>query len=412
MNQIIAVVVAFSFIPVLLKLRFKLSYALLTSTAIMAALSGLKFAVLMQAVMSIVTLPDSLNTLLTIMMVIILGELMKHYGIINEIINTMSFIIRDRRKILAITPALMGVLIMPGGALLSAPFVYELGNEMNLKPPRSAAVNLVFRHLAMFIFPYSSSILVVQAAMPELNISKLVLLNMAFVIAIIVLGNLFFLRDIEATKSPPPKNLKRNILKLIIYTSPIYVCIIINLITGLPFYITLFGSVFTVYLLGYKKDFLNVIFGTFNKGNFMTLLTVSSILIMKEIVLSMDGLFSILQNVIGASQNNILSIMLFFLASSFVLGYITGLNNTPLAIMLPFISEFNISGGLVYVIAYFVFGVSFLGYYFSPLHLCQAFTVEHMKVSTGELYKEYRFYAPLLLLFLIVSTLIFRLVIG
>ncbi|MBZ2174998.1 DUF401 family protein [Schnuerera sp. xch1] len=49
-----------------------------------------------------------------------------------------------------IIPAMIGVLIISGGALLSAPFIYNLGEEMELSPPRRAAINLVFRHIAMF----------------------------------------------------------------------------------------------------------------------------------------------------------------------------------------------------------------------------------------------------------------------
>ena len=412
MYQLAAILIAFSFIPVLIKLRFKLSYALLVSTVLLGALSGLSLPSLKQAVLSIVTNPASLNTILTVMMVAVLGGVMKHYNLINKIIDTMTLLIRDKRKIIAITPALMGVLIMPGGALLSAPFVYELGNEMGLKPSRSAVINLVFRHLAIFIFPYSTSLLVISATMPQLNIFKLALIDLTFVFAIIFLGYFCFLKDIETTKLQSPSNIKQNLLKLLIYTSPIYVCIIINLFTGLPFYITLIGSILMVYILGDKKDFLRVTIRTFNKNTMITLLTVATILIMKEIVINMEGLFAILQSIILASRNNILSTMLFFMTSSFILGFITGFDTTALAIVLPFMTQFNISGGSIYIYTYFIFGASFIGYYFSPLHLCQAFTMERMGVTTGELYKEYRFYMPLLLLFLIISTLILLLLFG
>ena len=412
MYQLIAIFIAFLFIPILIKLKLKLSYALLISTVILGILSGIPLAVLKQNVSSIVTNPSSLNTVLTVMMVAVLGGVMKHYGIINVIIETMSLLIKDKRKILAITPALMGVLIMPGGALLSAPFVYELGNEMGLKPSRSAVINLVFRHLAMFIFPYSTSLLVISATIPELNIFRLILFDLAFVFAIVTLGYICFLKDIKVTKLQSVKNVKQNLLRLIIYTSPIYVCIIINLITGLPFYITLLGSILMVYILSNKKDFLHVVAEAFNKNTLITILTVATILILKEIVLHMDGLFGILQSVIIVSRDSILTTMLFFIASSFVLGFITGFDTTALAIVLPFMAQFNITGNLIYVFTYFIFGAGFIGYYFSPLHLCQAFTVERMGVSTSEIYKEYRIYMPLLLLFLIVSTLLFYMVFG
>jgi hypothetical protein len=81
MYQLAAILIAFSFIPVLIKLRFKLSYALLVSTVLLGALSGLSLPALRLAVASIVINPASLNTILTVMMVAVLGGVMKHYNL-------------------------------------------------------------------------------------------------------------------------------------------------------------------------------------------------------------------------------------------------------------------------------------------------------------------------------------------
>lgn len=340
------------------------------------------------------------------MMVSIFGGVMKHYNILDEIIDTMILLIRDKKKILVIIPAMIGVLIIPGGALLSAPFIYDLGEEMELSPPRRAAINLVFRHIAMFVLPYSTSLLLISATLPELNIFKLILLNLIFVAAVVILGYFFFLKDIKIVKSPPRENVKHNLLKLIVYTSPIYIAVIINILTGLSFYITLLGSIFIVYLLGNKNDFLKV---AVRSLNWHTVLTVVAILIMKEIILNMEGLLGIFHNMFNMSSGSILSMIVIFLISSFFFGYITGNQTAALAIIIPIVSQLNITNRILYVYTYFAFGASFLGYFFSPLHLCQAFTLEHMKVSTNELYKEYKFYAPTLLLVLIVSVLILRL---
>lgn len=406
MNQLVSVLIAFLVIPILTKKKVKLSYALLISTGVLSILSKLRLEVLGQAVTSVVTQSPSRNTVLTVMMVSIFGGVMKHYNILDEIIDTMILLIRDKKKILVIIPAMIGVLIIPGGALLSAPFIYDLGEEMKLSPPRRAAINLVFRHIVMFVLPYSTSLLLISATLPELNIFKLILLNLIFVAAVVILGYFFFLKDIEIAKSPPRENVKHNLLKLVVYTSPIYIAVIINILTGLSFYITLLGSIFIVYLLGNKNDFLKV---AVRSLNWHTVLTVVAILIMKEIILNMEGLLGIFHNMFNMSSGSILSMIAIFLISSFFFGYITGNQTAALAIIIPIVSQLNITGRLLYGYTYFAFGASFLGYFFSPLHLCQAFTLEHMKVSTNELYKEYKFYAPTLLLVLIVSVLILRL---
>lgn len=404
MAQLVSVLISFLFIPILIRLKFKLSYTILISAGILGLLSGLGFETLGGTVISIFTNPSSRTTVLTVMMVSILGGLMRHYKILDKVVETILLIIRNKKNALMIIPAIIGILIIPGGALLSAPFINNIGEGMKISSSRRAAINLVFRHIAMFLLPYSTALLIVSATLPDLNIFKLILLNLFFVISIIITGYFFFLKKVESEILPPRENIGKNLLKLAIYTSPIYIAVIINAITSLPFHITLIVSVFIVYLLSDKKDFIKVLIKSLN---WSTVLTVIAVLIMKEIILNMEGLIGLFSNMFNASTG-MLSMICIFLISSFFFGYITGNITASLAIILPMLSQLNIVGELIYIYTYFAFGSAFIGYYFSPLHLCQAFTLEHMGVTTGELYKEYRFYAPTLLLILIVSTFIFK----
>lgn len=408
MGQLVSVIISFLFIPILIKLKIKLSYTLLISAGILGIISGLGFETLGKVVLNTFINSSSRATILTVMIVSILGGLMKHYKILDKIVETMLLIIRNKRNILMIIPAMIGVLIIPGGALLSAPFINNIGEEMKLSPSRRAAINLVFRHIAMFILPYSTSLLIVSASLPNINISRLILLNLFFVISIIITGYFFFLGDIQSDISSSRKNIGKNLLKLLVYTSPIYISVIINSITGLPFYITLIASVFIVYLLSDKRDFLKVLFKSLNWN---TVLTVIAVLIMKEIILNMEDLLRMFNNMFNSSSN-MLSMIILLLISSFFFGYITGNQTAALAIILPMVSQLDVTSEMLYIYTYFTFGSAFMGYFFSPIHLCQAFTLEHMGVSTGELYKEYRFYMPTLLLILIISVFIFKLILA
>jgi hypothetical protein len=89
-------------------------------------------------------------------------------------------------------------------------------------------------------------------------------------------------------------------------------------------------------------------------------------------------------------------------------GIITGNQTAPLGIILPMISQLKISPEMVYVYTYFTFACSFAGYFFSPIHLCQAFTLQHMKVETIDLYKEYRLFAPVTFVVAFVSAYLIK----
>lgn len=260
MNQLISVLICLVLIPILTKKKMNLGYVLLIATGLMGIMSNIGFKALTQIILSIFTDSSSRTTILTVMMVNILGGLMKHYNILDMIVQYMLFLIHDKKKVLMIIPAIIGLFSIPGGALLSAPFVNNLGKEIELSPPRRAAVNLIFRHLAMFILPYSTVLLVVSAAIPSLNIFRLISINFFYVIAIIVAGYFFFLRDIKLNVASTRDKNFSNLLNLAIYTSPIYVPVIINGVTGISFHITLILSIFIVYLLGNKESFFQIMF--------------------------------------------------------------------------------------------------------------------------------------------------------
>jgi len=403
--QILPIIISFSIIPLLNRLKFNLSYTLLITAGILGIVSGIGFEAIMKAILIVFIDSTSQTTLLTIIMVSMLSGLMKHYKILYKIVDTVMLVIRNKKKILMIIPAMIGVLIVPGGALLSAPFVNNIGEEMKISPPRRAAINLVFRHMSLFILPYSTSLLIISATLPNISIFRLIVLNLFFVIPMVIVGYILYIKDIKLDKPLSKENKSKNLFKLAIFTSPIYICVIINAITGLPFYITLIVSIFIVYLLSDKKNFFKY---AIRAINWNTILTVIAVLVMKEIILRMDNLLIVFNNLFYENSDQTSIMMIFFITSMFF-GFTTGNQSTSLVILLPMISQLSVSIELVHIYTYFISISAFLGYFFSPIHLCQAFTLQVMDVSTIDLYKEYKFYAPITILILFCSMIILKL---
>lgn len=399
MGQILIVIISFILIPILIRLKFKLSYALLISSAVLGILSGGGIQTIIDSVVDVFVDSSSLTTILSVAMVSILGGLMKQYKILEKIVDSMLQVINNKKVILMIIPAMIGLLVVPGGALLSAPFVNKLGEDIKITTARRSAINLVFRHAGILLLPYSTSLLIVAGTLPQVSIPRVLFLNLLFVLAIYISGYFLYLRDIKVEETViETKNLGKNILNLLFYTSPVYISVIIYALTGLPFYITLIASVVMVYFIGNKEDFLK---HTISSFDFDTVLAVIAILFMKGIIIDMDGLVTLFNELFFRSDS-LLSIMLVLLVSSSFFGLISGSQLTALAVVLPMISQLNIGIDELNIYTFFIFGASFLGYYFSPLHLCQVFTVQHMKAATGDLYKEYKLLFPILLLVLIV----------
>lgn len=148
------------------------------------------------------------------------------------------------------------------------------------------------------------------------------------------------------------------------------------------------GSVFITYLLSSKKDFLKV---AFKSINYNTIYVIVSILILKDIILQLEGMLDIIRGLL-ISVDGVWSVLFLFMAVSLFFGFITGYPTVALALTLPLLSMMNFSINELYIYVFFVNAAAFMGYFYSPLHLCQVLTLGEMKVSAGDLYKEYKLY--------------------
>ncbi|HCO18514.1 MAG TPA: hypothetical protein DIT39_02725, partial [Tissierellales bacterium] len=174
MNQLLIVLASFALIPFLIRKRVKLSNTIFIVTLIISILTGIGIDGLGRTIFGIFTSINSLDTILTVALVGMLGSLMKQYGLLDQIVHTMLQIISNKKIIMMLIPSMIGVLVVPGGAVLSAPFINSLGEEMNITPPKRAAINLIFRHISMFLLPFSTALLFIKASIPEVNIYKVI----------------------------------------------------------------------------------------------------------------------------------------------------------------------------------------------------------------------------------------------
>ena len=119
------------------------------------------------------------------------------YGIPTKVVDSMQDIIPNTKVVIMLIPAIIGLLVMPGGAILSAPFVDSVGDQIGISQPRKAAINLVFRHVAMMCMPFSTSVLLAIPMNPEIGLYELIGLNLFFMILNFICGYYCFLAKCE-----------------------------------------------------------------------------------------------------------------------------------------------------------------------------------------------------------------------
>jgi len=179
-----------SLVGILILSRKNLALAL-SCGAIILGLFTLPPAMVIDRVLFTLSDPTILLLAMAMGIIPLLGGTMKQSGQVDVLVNNVRLNIR---YLLPFSAALMGLLPMPGGALLSAPILERggAGVEAGLK----AAINNWFRHLFILVYPLNPA-LIVAANICEVDIyHTLIYLLPGFLLAL-VLGYVFYLRKIH-----------------------------------------------------------------------------------------------------------------------------------------------------------------------------------------------------------------------
>ncbi|MHC4573594.1 MAG: DUF401 family protein [Planctomycetota bacterium] len=209
MYALIAMGLALALLVILLRFKIKLGRAMVLSAVGLALLLKVSPSEFSQAVvyewqnkpLSQTTgyLFVTLTVLLTF--VNVLGNAMKETGVSQRLVPALQGLFRSRRVALAAIPMMMGLLPTPGGIMLSAPMVRDLGDHVGVGRSHSAAVNFLFRHQWETVWPLFPAVPLVQS-MFGISAVALVSHNIAITIAGTLGGVVFLL-----LAGIPPKDL-------------------------------------------------------------------------------------------------------------------------------------------------------------------------------------------------------------
>lgn len=382
MQEFLAVIVSFLIIPILSKRKTPVGIAICVCAVIMALLGRLGLAGFGNAISGTFFNLDKVQQLAVIAEVSIIGVLLRKYEIIDKVLEYLSKVIKSGRLILMFIPAMIGMLNVPGGAIMSAPLVDELGEKSDLSKPHRAIINLIYRHISMHIMPYATGYLLVLSLAPGISIYKLIGLNSFFIIMYVIIGYYFYIRKVKDNTASQYSFEWTNLISLLKYTAPLYAAVLLNLMLGVPFYIGMLVNLLMVFLLHPTKMFLMDAVRAFNPNVLYALI---GVYLIQGIIGQMESINTFLASIFVNPNTVLLGIIV----TSLFFGTTTGFQPTALGVVLPIIVTLPLSENMMLLYCQFTFLWSFMGYFFSPLHLCQLFTCEYLKVNMIDLYKEY-----------------------
>jgi len=320
------------------------------------------------------TLIDPSILLLAVAMGLIplIGGVMEESGQMDGLVNNLRI---GKKSFLGISPALIGMLPVPGGALLSAPLVEKVGE--GIEPGTKASLNVWFRHILFLIYPISPE-LIVSIEIAGLDVYDALPYLFPFFIFSLLIGYVFFLRGIKGKITYEKKFSAKDLMAplMVIALVPILdfslqrmvdlplreISLIIAVIGSLSLSLSLSNlNPAKVLAIGKKMriwHFALIILGMFV---FLNIFKASGV---PEMIASANFSKPMLCVVIG-----------------FLLGIVTGRIQVSASIVVPIYvasSTLNFMQPSVFAITFFSI---FLGYVISPIHPCVSISVEYFKIQ-------------------------------
>lgn len=200
MYELITICICLGLLAFLLQIKMRLGRAMLLTAFALAVLLGVTPQMLLQTAaqewqnkplgQTTGYLFASLTTLLTF--VNILGIALTHTGVSQRLLPSIQGLFRSRRAALASIPLMMGMLPTPGGIMLSAPMVRQLGDQIGIDRSRQAALNYLFRHQWESVWPLFPAVPLIQG-MLGIRAADLVLHNLPIMLCGTAAGIVFLL---------------------------------------------------------------------------------------------------------------------------------------------------------------------------------------------------------------------------
>ncbi len=197
------------------KLTKRLDLAMFLGILLLGIWTGHSALSIADTIIQRVATADTLTLALVITGVIWLSNLMSHAGIMKDLVTSLKAKL-SKRSILAVLPAVIGLLPMPGGALFSCPLIDDADDTGTLAPELKTKINHWCRHIWEFCWPMYPGFLL-AGAVSGLPVWQMSLLLCPLTVCAFGAGWFFLLRQAPAGGAePPPSGKNQPVLPLLL----------------------------------------------------------------------------------------------------------------------------------------------------------------------------------------------------
>ena len=367
-----------SFAVVIIMIRFKINVgiSIFAGSVILGLLFRVSPAGLLRALYISSTSWETVRLILIIVFIMALTSVFSQIGYLRDMETAIKELFPNAKYSLAMLPALIGLMPMPAGALVSAPMIEEVANRLNLNPEEETLINYWFRHVWEHSWPMYQAI-IIASAVTGVSVREFSMKMFPLTLLMITVGYFLLIRPVKDYGSSEGNRALG--LKLLIKTTyPILIIIIISVVLG---YDMVYGALIG-FLSALLPHFMRVSKREIIKHALQPKIVFLLIAVMyfKYLLQSTGAVETLPRTILELN----LPVVLVITTTPFLVGLMTGISfayvGMTFPLLLPFFTGFD-KIALAYLSGY-------MGMLFSPVHLCLVFSAEYYKAELGRVYRK------------------------
>ncbi|MDD3626235.1 MAG: DUF401 family protein [bacterium] len=352
---------------------------------------GANLKILGEIFSSTITNLTMYRLMIIIFLILFFSKILNDLGLMKSAVGSLENIFKKKSGILPVFPALIGLLPMPGGAMFSAPMVKSISDKMNLPNEDKTFINFWFRHIWEPILPLYPGFILQLELVQEITrssntITNILLWQFPITILMFLSGYLFKLRSLSShsTENNNSGKIFNRYKNLVINIWPIILLIVaVILLRKLEFTLIIASCIILVILVYFKRLDRDMIFNTLKTSfSFPITLLIFSVFFFQN-TMSLTGILENFSTILNSSGIPI-QVIVFILP--FIVGFLSGLTITYIAISFPLILPFISTPDIQYNLVALGFMGGYFGVLLSPVHLCLVLTNEYFQSNLSKVY--------------------------
>lgn len=373
--ELAGLIFAFALIFILRLKDFDHALTIILACLIIGLTSGKSLAIFPKVFL--VTVMDLRTWEITaaVAMITLMGYVLKETKMIVGLIENLRGFLPSR-ALVTLIPAIFGVLSMPGGAMISAPFNEPEADRLNLKPEERTFVNIWFRHVWYWASPISPTTFL-AVSMAGLTLRDFIIVNALLFFAAWGVG--FFMTRKCIPHIPNMMSQQRNYYAILLGISPIVTALALSLLE-VPVWLAVATGTLIAFLV--QRTTRQTIWKSLRQGiNWQIAAAVFATLYFRYMLTTTGYVTILLQDLIGSG----VPLILLLIMVPLLIGSISGMPTMGIGIvfplLLPILPEVNIATVTI------IFAGITTGYMASPLHLCLVLTNHYYQSNLKQVFR-------------------------